>query len=324
MVTTYDIAKAAGVSPATVSRVVNNSPVVSASTRQRVLSAIAALGYQIPVRSSAQKQVLVVTDVSNADTSNALYAALSELGYQMVIFYNYEQSAQGDLLNYLRQLPAGSISGLILHNFVRPVAPTLLEVLNSYPIVQYGSTHPFSCTVCLDLDRTQVSYDAAAALLQRGAKRLACFTGESGGPAQQQLNGFRSALLDAELLPEPQLLIESDYTVEGAYESIRSLLESGLFPDGIVCPVDTMALGCIRAPQDAGLSIPEDVQVISTMGMWCAPYTRPSISCLDYPVETMAQEAARQLDLLLNGQKGVGQRITLPYSFTFRESTRSL
>ena len=331
MVTIHDVARESGVSLATVSRVINNSPVVSASTRQRVLDAIETLGYQIPVRagSNAKKQVLVVTDVSEAEISNTLYQALSSYGYQMFVFYNCEQAAHSDLLRFLQQLPAGQVAGMILHNFVRPVDAELKAALDAYPIVQYGSQLPFSNTICLDLNHFQAAYDATEILLQRGSRRVASFVHDADTQSGLNMtkaptNGYRSALLDAGLSPDAALLIESDFTIDGAYEQVRALFAAGQKPDGFLCPLDTMALGVLRALRDMGVRVPQDVQVISTMSFWCSPYSDPSISTLNYPSEALAQEAVRQLDLMISGQHGAGQFITLPHSFTLRESTRSL
>ena len=327
MVTIHDVAREAGVSLATVSRVVNNSLVVSAATRQKVQAAIEKLGYQAPVRAGAgvKKQVLVISDVSDAEGSNSLYQALSALGYQMYVFYNCERKEpDADLLQFLKQ--QNNIAGIILQNFVRPVGEDLFAALNDYPIVQYETRLPFDNTVTLGINHFQAAYDATEHLLSLGCKRIAFVGGFSdiptdAGTPRTMINGYRSALLDGNLMPDPALLIECDFTIEGAYEGLRHFLTAGNPADGFVVPLDTMALGCLRALREAGLNVPGNMKLISLLGMWCSAFTTPSISSLDQPSEAISQEAARLIDLLISGQPGAGRRISIPHSFTYREST---
>ena len=327
MVTIHDVARKAGVSLATVSRVVNNSLVVSEATRKKVQAVIDQLGYQPQVRAGAgvKKQVLVITDVSDADISNALYHALAACGYQMYVFYNCERAEpDADLLQFLQQ--QSGIAGIILQNFVRPVGQALFDALNVYPIVQLNTRLPFNNSITLGINHFQAAYDATEHLLSLGCKRIALLepssdlSADTGAP-RSRTNGYRSALLDHDLIPDPALQIDCDFTSEGAYEGMRSFLAAGNQADGFVCPLDIMALGCMRAMQDSGLRAPDNGMVISLMGMWCSGFTSPSISSLDYPREAIAQESAKQIDLMISGQPGAGQRISLPHSFTYREST---
>ncbi len=327
LVTIHDVAREAEVSLATVSRVVNNSLVVSAATRQKVQAAIEKLGYQAPGRSGAgiKKQVLLISDVSDPEGSNSLYQALSAQGYQMFVFYNCERKEpDADLLQFLKQ--QNNVAGIILQNFIRPVGEDLFSALNAYPIVQYETRLPFDNSVTLGINHFQAAYDAAEHLLSLGCRRIA-FMGsfsdiptDSGTP-RTLFNGYRSALLDGDLMPDPALMIECDFTVEGAYEGLRNFLASGKHADGLIVPLDTMALGGLRALQEAGLNVPGDMKLISLMGMWCSAFTTPSISSLDQPSEAISQEAARLIALLISGEPGAGRRISIPHSFTYREST---
>ncbi|MBO6054771.1 MAG: LacI family DNA-binding transcriptional regulator [Oscillospiraceae bacterium] len=329
MVTIHDVAREAGVSLATVSRVVNHSLVVSQATREKVLEAIEKVGYQPPVRSgSGRKQILVITDVSDADFSNSLYHSLADLGYQMFVFYNCEQSdPQQDLLRFLQQ--QSGISGIILHNFVRPAGEELFAVLNAYPVVQIDTWLPFDNTVTLGINHFQAAYDATEHLISAGCRKIVLLGGlfdlppEAGYPRIMK-NGYRSALMDAGQTPDPALAIECDFTIEGVYAGVRSFLAEGNSADGFVCAMDTIALGCMRALQDSGLHVPEDAKVISLMSTWCSAFTTPSLTALDYPREALSQELAQQMDLLLSGQPGGGRRIYLPHRFLYRESTGSL
>ncbi len=327
LVTIHDVAREAGVSLATVSRVVNNSLVVSAATRQKVQAAIEKLGYHAPDRAGAwaKKQVLMISDVSDPEGSNSLYQALSALGYQMFVFYNCErEDPDADLLQFLKQ--QNNVAGIILQNFVRPVGEALFAALNSYPIVQYETRLPFDNTVTLGINHFQAAYDATEHLLSLGCRRIAFAGGSSDIPAdagttKTMINGYRSALLDGDLMPDPNLIIECDFTIEGAYEGLRDFLAAGKQADGLVVPLDTMALGCLRALQEAGQKVPGNLKLISLMGMWCSAFTTPSISSLDQPSEAISQEAARLIDMLISGQPGAGRRVSIPHSFTYREST---
>ena len=327
MVTISDVAREANVSPATVSRVINNSLVVSASKRQRVLEAIEKLGYVLPSRNaSAGRLVLVISDVSNADMSNQLYQSLADGGFQMFQFYFCEgPNTQADLQNFLAQMPLQQIAGIILYNFVRDIDESLHRMLDEFPIVQIGCNQAFRRTISLEKNNFQATYEATRHLLELGCKRVAFFSAGVENSLSilrhNQINGYRSALLDYGFAPQ-DWIVESDFTVEGCYESTLQLLQrSGERPDGFVCPIDSMAVGCLRAIHDCGLRVPEDISMISLMGSWCSRFLKPSLSSLDFPPETICRETVRQLQLLIAEPSPVQQTIFLPFSFTFREST---
>lgn len=327
MVTINDVAREANVSPATVSRVINNSLVVSASKRQRVLEAVAKLGYVLPTRAATTgRLVLVISDVSNADMSNQLYQSLADGGFQMFQFYFCEgQNTQSDLLHFLTQMPLQQIAGIVLWNFVRGIDEELQQALDEFPIIQIGCNQPFSRTVSLEKNNFDASFDATMHLLEHGCKRIVFFSSNTDfSPStvrHHQINGYRSALLDHGFAPQ-DWIVESDFTVEGAYESTLQLLRSeGERPDGFVCPIDSMAMGCLRAIHDSGLRVPEDISLITLLGSWCSRFTTPSLSALDFPPEAICREAVRQLQLLIADPSPTQKTITLPYHFTFREST---
>lgn len=333
MVTIQDVAREANVSPATVSRVLNNSLVVSESKRKQVMDAVEKLGYELPVRTTRSgKHVLLISDVSNAEFSNAFYHSLSASGYQMVQFYNCEgQHTQDDLLMFLQSYPANQIAGIVTYNFVRPLNTPLFELLNKYPVVQIGSSQPFHQTVRVGTHRFQAAYEVTKHLLKKGCKRIAALVAGAGSIREgssgvtEVLNGYRSALMDYNLTVDPSLIRECDFLVEGAYESVRGFLkETDAVPDAILCPMDTLAVGTMRAVMELGYRIPDDIRIMSLMNDWPAPFLSPSLSTVNYPREAVAKEVVRNLHQMILGEQMHMQQLFVPYTISYRESTEGI
>ena len=328
MATLNDVAKLAGVSPATVSRVMNRSVVVSESTRVRVLEAARELEYELPAvsRPAADKIILVVSDISNPERSQAFYRSIAEAGYQMVQFYYCEgPNTEQDLLLFLQAHRSLKISGIILDNFVRPVGSALLAELNRYPVVQLSGRCPLNRIISVDLDSFQTGFEATKLLLERGAKRIALFhsSGSYQVMDQQRLNGYSSALRTFEVPFDPALVIDIDFLAENSFKRMTELVSSGEpLPDAFICPLDFIAIACLQVLKEAGYKVPEQIQIISLKDDWNCQYASPALTAVEYPVSAICSEAVRFLQRLIRGEKLHNQQIGFQGVFHMRQSTK--
>ena len=332
MITIYDIAEECGVSPATVSRVINMSPVVSAATRNKVMLAIEKLGYSIPEKTAnAGRIILYISNVSDPNINNAGYAAISDAGYQMLFFYCGESKNTGkDLLQFLNSGIAGSIAAVVLLNAGLYMNSEIESRLSKYPVLQLMSRDmDLHRSVSAIIDYHHAYYKATEHLLDLGCKNICMFSpssqaleSDSKRNTMSYANGYRSALFEKGMIPEPGMIAESDFTTEGCYEAAMSYLCSHAeHPDAFICPVDSMAIGCIRAVHDRGLSCPDDIKVMSMMADYYSSFAIPSISTLHIPYETMFRDGIRCITQMISDSSIPSQVLLFDYSLDYKEST---
>ena len=328
MATLNDVAKLAGVSPATVSRVLNRSVVVSESTRERVLNAAKELSYELPQVShpSGDKIILVVSDISNPERSQAFYRSIADAGYQMLQFYYCEgPETEQDLFRFLQSYRSLKISGILLDNFVRPIGSALLAELNRYPVVQLSGRCPLDRMISVDLDSYQAGFEATRILIERGAKRIALFhsAGSYQIMDQQRLNGYYSALNQYGIVPDPSLLLDIDFLAENSFSRISDLIDSGeKLPDAFICPLDFVAITCLQVLTNAGYKVPDQIQLISLKESWNCQFSSPPLTTIEYPIPIVCSEAVSLLQRLIRGEDLRSQHIGFQGVFHMRQSTR--
>ena len=331
MITIYDIAEECGVSPATVSRVINMSPVVSSATRNKVMLAIEKLGYSIPEKpANAGRIILYISNVSDPNINNAGYAAISDAGYQMLFFYCGESKNTGnDLLQFLDSGIAGSIAAVVLLNAGLYVNSEIESRLSRYPVLQLMTRNTdLRRSVSAIIDYHHAYYKATEHLLDLGCENICIFSSShasedtSGIDAGSYANGYRSALFERGKIPETDKIKECDFTTNGCYEAALAYLRSHTQrPDAFICPVDSMAVGCIRAVHDLGLSCPEDIKVMSMMSDYYSSFTIPSISTLHIPYEAMFRDGIRSVVQMLSDTSINSQVLLFDYTLDYKEST---
>lgn len=306
MVTIKDVAKVAGVSTATVSRVVNDQGKVGEQCRKRVKKVIEQLGYR--PNSSAQalvrrelKMVGVITPKLSMTFFGTLAAGAEEMareqGYSLMMCNSlYETQSELDAIDSLRRQGCQSI---ILHSEYSD-DEQLIALANEIPgLVLINRFIPKIAQRCVWFDNLSGSQQAANYLLDRGHVDIAVISSiyQNGDPADR-VTGTRQALARRKLSLNEKLLVESTANIDGGKEATEQLIASGEHFTAIVAYNDLMAIGAMQALHQHGLRVPEDVSLI---GFDNQPIARASIPCLttmNYPVEEMARYAV-ELSLLL-------------------------
>ncbi|MEU4688667.1 LacI family DNA-binding transcriptional regulator [Actinoplanes sp. NPDC023714] len=307
-----DIARQAQVSEATVSRVINDRPGVSAETRQAVLTALDVLGYERPERLRKRSAGLVGLVVPELDNpifpafAQVIESTLAQQGYTPVLCTQSPGGVTED--EYVEMLLDRQVSGIIfvsgLHADTTSDHERYLRLLaRPLPIVLVnghtgGIDAPFvSCD-------EQLAGDLAVShLVALGHRRIGMISGPHRFTAvQRKLAGYRSAMQrltnvsssDVDSLVELTL-----FGVEGGEVAADRLLAKGA--TGIVCGSDLMALGAIRAARRRGLDVPGDVSVIGFDDSPLMAFTEPPLTTLRQPVAAMAVAAVRSLVDDING-----------------------
>ncbi|GLI43149.1 LacI family DNA-binding transcriptional regulator [Glycomyces algeriensis] len=326
-----DVARLAGVSTMTVSNVVNNRVKVSEAARERVLEAIRASGYQVNLTARSLRSGRTgVIGVAVPQVGNPYYGMLGALlideahqrGYEVTI------GQTGALADGEAAAVAQSrwlqVDGLFLSAIeLDPQMPLLADA--GFPIVLFGEQGAGGRFDHITLPNEAGAAAATGHLIDQGCKRIAIVTG-SGldrlNTVTRRYNGYRAALEDRGLRPDPELRFALDsLSWDGAREAGRHIAASGLGVDGVVAFNDTTAIGVMRGLTDGGASVPGDVRVIGFDGIPVAEQVIPALS-------TVAPDhhwiAARALDLIVGriaDPAAPPRQYTAPFDLVVREST---
>jgi DNA-binding LacI/PurR family transcriptional regulator len=327
-----DIAAQAGVSEATVSRVLNGRPGVAESTRQAVLTALDVLGYERPSRlrrKSAGLVGLVVPELTNPifpAFAQVIEGALARHGYTPVLCAQTPGGVHED--DYTELLLERSVSGIIfvsgLHADVTARSDRYTQLIGQgVPIVLLNGHAADVPAPFISPDDRAAARLAVQHLVDLGHERIGLAVGPGRFvPVIRKIEGYRKAM--AQLLGVGEvddLISHSLFSVEGGQAAAAQLLERGC--TGIVCASDLMALGVIRACRDRGLSVPGDVSVIGFDDSPLIAFTDPPLTTVRKPIGAMASAAVATLLEEIKGMRGKHVELMFQPELVVRRSTGS-
>lgn len=307
MVGRADVARAAGVSPAVVSYVLNDSHPVSSQTRAKVEAAIRQLDYRpnALARSLALARThtlgLLIPDSSNpyfAQLAAAVEQATNEAGL-VVLLGNGAGSEQRELA-YVRTFLDRKVDGIIAVPEGEFDAGWREISRARVPAVSLDRLPSDLDLPSVVVDNVQGSRLATEHLLAHGRARIACIA----GPAQlhtvnDRAAGWASALTDAGYEAPAQHLIHCPFTVEAGHRATLALLEADDTIDGLFIASDMQALGALRALADLSLTPGLDIALVSFDGIQLGEYTTPRLSTVAQPYEQLASEVVRMIVALI-------------------------
>ena len=332
--TLEEIAKLAGVSRSTVSRVINNHPNVSPEVRERVWKVIRELDYQphAAARSLATRRTQVLgliipqavtilfTDPFFPLLIRGIADACNARRYHLMLSLFSPGDEQREL--YSRFIRSGHLDGVIISSTVidDPLIPRLLK--DKIPFVLVGR-YPHDPQVnYVDADNRAGAQMAVDYLIRLGHRRIATITGPLNMIAGlDRYEGYKTALTNRGISFDENLVAEGDFTEEGAYQAMQTLLPQK--PTAVFVASDTMAMGAIKAIREAGLRIPEDISVVGFDDLQSSSFTAPPLTTVRQPVYQLGSTAASLLIDLIEGKSEPPQHIILPTELVIRESCAS-
>ena len=324
------VAAHAGVSRATVSRVVNGSTKVSPEVRTVVEASIRALRY-VPNRAArtlvtqrtdaiavvaAELETMVFSDPYFARIVRGASRVLADEGYQMVLLMVHDRHDYERIEAYLA---AGHVDGVLLVSAHRrdPLLKTLPEL--GVPLVMVG--RPFDRAAVpyyADVDNRQAAAEAVRYLQGRGRRHIAHIAGPQDMMAGvDRRAGYRDAL-GADY--DERLVVEGDFTVVSGIDTTNDLLDRGLPVDAIFAASDLMAAGALRALRAQGLRVPDDIAVVGFDDHpGRAEWELPPLTTVHQPVGHTGEAIARLLIAQLRGEPTI-EPVILPAHLVIRES----
>jgi LacI family transcriptional regulator len=329
-VTIGDVAARAGVSIATVSRVVNSRYGVAPATVARVQEVIDQLGYESSlVASSLRSQRtnvvgILVSGVEpfSAELLKGAGRAVQDAGYELVIYSGGMSGREGWERRSLSRLSGTLTDGIIL------VTPTVVEVNAAGPIVAVDPHVGGSGMPSVESQNFEGAVAATRHLLELGHRRIGFLSGRPDlESARRREAGYRAALAAAGVPFDAALVAEGGFTEETAEAPAHALLEMDDRPTAVFAANDLSAIQVVRTAGQLGVRVPADVSVVGFDNIPESALTDPPLTTVDQSIQAMGREAVRMLiDLIerpdhADGHDGGPPHVTLPTELVVRRSS---
>jgi LacI family transcriptional regulator len=325
-VTIGDVAAQAGVSIATVSKVINGRYGVAPATLERVQSVIDDLGYEssLVARSLRSRRTnvlgIVVADIEpfSAELLKGAGAAIRERGYELIVYSGsgHGKDNSGWERRYISRLGGTLTDGIIL------VTPTVVDVDDGTPLVAVDPHTGPSNLPSVHSDNLAGAITATRHLLELGHRRIGFLAGRPDlESARQREQGYCRALSDAGLPVDTNLIRVGDYDLEMSQEPARQLLTLDDRPTAIFAANDLSAMQTMHVARTLGLAIPRDVSVVGFDNIPESALIEPPLTTIDQSIQEMGRRAVELLIAVVEGETGPNQQVTLPTRLIVRQST---
>lgn len=330
-VTIRDVAEAAGVSIATVSRVLNNTDhPVGAATRQRILLSAESLGYRPNVaarslRTERSSTIGVIADDIIGPFATKIIRGIQDRlkpeGYLCVIISaDWDPDAEREAIH---DLVSRSIDGIIFSETWHKTAVEMLDVASKpYVFVhrQFAVAGQFSAIP----DELAGAKLATSHLVELGHRRIGYINGpEHYYASEVRLQGYQAALASAGIAYDSELVARGDWVVDGGYAAACQLLRATPRMTALFAGNDLMAAGAIYALRDAGLRVPEDVAVVGYDDREISRIFRPALTTVTLPCYEMGQASAQMLLDRMAGRSEAGEEVKVRGRLIVRQSCGS-
>lgn len=325
--TIIDVARRAGVSKSTVSRVLRDEGLVSEEARQRVLAAAQEMGYHPNALAGSLRTrrthtiALVIPDITNPffpEIARGAQKAADARGYSVLLGNtDWTERRERDFLSVASRY---RVDGILI-NPARISARALKQV--GCPVVVLGNREPYREFDIVGSDTRAALYLAVDHLLDVGRRRIMLIGGPADNPATEKRVAAYRAALAARAIPEPaDAIVYTEFSTAGGYEAVQRILPRSASPIALICSNDLIALGALSALQDHGVQVPAEVAVIGIDNIDAAAVTCPSLTTIAKPKTRIGEEAADLLiDRIEGKEAGPPQLRLLPTELIVRAST---
>ena len=324
----YDIAGAAGVSLATVSRVLNHPEKVKEATRNKVLKIIKDKGYKpnANARGLASRKsttvAVVIPELSRASVAEMIQGiddAAKKYGYTIRLFINRNQSQQEDLWG---EVIASSVDGILFMNDEMTKETYRQVEYTPVPVVFVNSLSQKDTIGSVCVDYEDCSYSITKEMINRGNKKIV-FIGTEHKYTLNEMKerGYKRAMVEAGLEPE---VIYSSGNIDKNEVFFNNYLDNNK-PEVALVVRDSMAISLMNVANKRGIKVPDVLQVIGFQNTRYALLSNPKLTCAEIPIYEMGNKAMSYLTELMkdeNANRRKANKILLAYDICWRESTK--
>jgi len=342
MITVKEIAKRCGVSPSTVSNILNGRTNVGEQTKQRVLECVKETGYQPnyfaqSIRNQSSRMISIITEDLNAFGTNAIVQSVMEYcddrNYRTILmnlrlyqkwantWYDDTEKVMSSLSPSIQESHAIKVSGIIYiagHcrkiSYFQPDFP--LPTVISYGLSQ-ENMHP-----SIIIDDEKGGYDATHYLLAKGHKKIGLLAGVIDNlHTKSRLLGYQKALFEGGVLYNPALVQYGDWYRKSGYDGAKALLDEGV--TAVFCMNDTMAAGVYDYLYEAGINVGKDISVVGFDNMEKSDFMHPRLTTVEIQLSEVGRKSAEVLiDMMENANKVDGEYspVLIPCNVIERDS----
>lgn len=320
MATIKEIAKACGVSVATVSNILNRKPGASEKTKEKVLRIVDEMGYtpnivakNLKMQKTRSIGVIVedMTIFSIPNIVDGITEHCEEIDYQILltnlrlyqkyndVYYHRDDYYRG-VKDEIRKLMAKQVEGIIYVAAHERVIKCIPENLPIPAVMVYGYSDSEKIPSVV-VDDTHGAYRAVTHLLENGHKKIALIMGKTDSiHAQSRLKGYQKALFDHQILFDPDQVYYGDWTRESAYGYVDQILKSNC--TAVFCMNDLMAGGIYDRLEELGLEVGKDISVVGYDNRELSNYYKPPLTTVNLPLHDIGYRASELMNEMLCGQ----------------------
>lgn len=329
-VTIKDVAKLAGVSISTVSRVINDSKPVTDEIKQRVLDVIKETGY-VPnplARSLVTKKSkligVIVPEVSDSfvnEILNGIEAIAKMYDYDILLVNTYSDKKQE--LDSIKLLKAKQVEGIVMLTWILDEDHVNFMKESRIPGVYISKTARDYDIYTVSTSNENATYDMTKNLIENNHKDIALImtSKEDTILEMERKKGYKQALRDNNIPVRDELIRYGDTDFDGGYNSMKELIDEKIIPSAVFVTGDEAAVGAMNAIFDAGYNVPKDISVAGFNDTKLAKIYRPKLTTVFQPLFDMGAVSIRALIKIISGEPVEEKKIELPYKIIQREST---
>lgn len=327
MASIKDVAREAGVSVATVSRVINKSGTVAQGTQKAVNDAIEKLGYRYNLfgrglRSGETKIIMVMlSSIANTFCSSVIRSidkAAERKGYCTMICTTDGQAEKEEY--YINFASNGLYDGIIILNSGLN-AKQISDLAKNIPVVQCNEYVEVENAPYVSINNEKAAYDAVKLLIENGRRKIVFYTVENNlVSTRERYKGYRRALADYSVGYDEKLVLCGNYGYRNAMRVFAEYIEDGCDIDGIFAISDRMAVGAARVLIDKGYKVPGDVSIVGFDNTDISYTSTPQITTISQPHALLGKNAFEQLERVINKQKT--ENIVLQHKIVMRDSVK--
>lgn len=333
-VTINDIAKAANVSPSTVSRVVANNSRISTATREKVIKIMKEMNYHpnMIARSLANKSTKIIGFVVPGTTEKAFQhpffpeilrgiASLAHKSeYKILVSSATNSKEEKQIITDLSK--SGITEGIILMTS-RVNDHSISELMKiNFPFVVVGRPTNDTEVNWVDNNNVSIAYELTEHLIKQGHREIA-FLGVSSEyiVTLDRLDGYKKALEDNKIPVDDKLIVEGKFIDDTGYDLMRQLFNRGVMPTGVIACDDLLAFGAIKLIMEHGLKVPDDIAVAGFNNVPLADYFTPSLTSVEVNGFGLGSKAFEILQASISSPFSSFNRAIIPGQLVIRNST---
>lgn len=330
-VTIKDIAKLANVSHTTVSRALNNSPLINEETKSKIKAIAEQLNY-VPnyiakslVLDKSYTIGLFFSSISRGTSSGFFFETVT--GVNSAIEENYNLVVRGiDNYKDFTAINKKRFDGIVLMSQSDNDNYFVYDIMQKgIPLVVLNRELEEESLVNIISDDKEGTFKAVEHLIKNGHKDIAIIEGKKEFKStQNRKNGFMEALIHYNIPVHREYIIKGNFDMKSGYSAMNELINLDKVPTAVFCSNDDMAIGAIKAAFDNGLSVPKDISIVGFDDIAVSEYSTPSLTTVKRPIEDISIMGGKKIIDIINGESNKGEKIFLKTKLVIRDSVLKL